>query len=220
MKRTIKYKNVVISSLPGSGRSTLARLLHEKLPGWTLFSGGEFMRQYAIENGFLRNNNLLHHSAAVYTENFDRKVDMGMRDWLINRKNMIIESWLCGFLAQGIANTLKILLICEDSLRIDRVANRDNVKVSEAKANLKERISTNVSTWSRMYKKEWKDWVIDKGVLTAKEGINYWDPRLYDLIIDTYQYSKEETFTIAYQTLCHGVKEKFHVSSEWRSKKW
>ena len=211
----VKYKNIIVSSLPGSGRSTLARLLHKKLEGWTFFSGGEFMRQYAIENGLFKGDNLLHHSAVVYGDDFDRKIDLGMREWLLKKEKMIIESWLCGFLAQNVPDTLKILLVCKDALRIDRVANRDNVKVTEAKANLKQRIKLNVDKWNRMYKTEWQNWVVDKGKMSSKEKVNYWDHRLYDLVIDTYAYSKEETFDIAYEAVKRGVKEKFVVSEEW-----
>ena len=212
----LKYRNVVISSLPGSGRSTLARLLHEKLSDWTLFSGGEFMRQYAIEKGLFKGDSLLHHCAAHYDKNFDRKVDIGMREWLIHKEKMIIESWLCGFLAQGVSDTLKILLVCNDALRIDRVANRDNVKVKEAKKNLKERINTNVTLWTKMYQKEWKDWVVRKDLIDAKEGVKFWDQRLYDIVIDTYMYSKEETFNIAYEALTQGVINKYQVSDGWK----
>ncbi|KKP69814.1 hypothetical protein A2X44_05075 [candidate division CPR3 bacterium GWF2_35_18] len=212
----LKYQNIVISSLPGSGRSTLARLLHKKLSDWNLFSGGGFMREYAIEKGLFKGDSLLHHSAATYGEDFDRKVDMGMREWLVKKEKMIIESWLCGFLAQNVPNTLKILLVCKNSLRIDRVANRDNVRVREAKKNLKERMNINVQKWTQMYHKEWNDWVVKKKLIDSKEEINFWDERLYDLVIDTYMYSKEETFNLAYEALSKGITNKYQVSDEWK----
>lgn len=218
MNSTSLYNNVIISSLPGSGRSTLAKLLHEKFSDWEIFSGGEFMRAYAIEQGLFKDDSLLHHPASVYDEDFDRKVDFGMREWLETKNHMIIESWLCGFLSQGTKDTLKILLVCKSSLRIDRVANRDASTITAAKKNLKERVETNVSKWKKMYSKEWNEWVVAKGLMKKEEEVNYWDSRLYDLVIDTYQYSKEETFGIAYDALMHGVKEKFHVSEEWMKK--
>lgn len=215
MTKQFQYKNVVISSLPGSGRSTLAKLLHGKLQGWEFFSGGGFMRQYAIDKGFFKDNTLLHHFATVYTDDFDRQVDLRMRRWLQKKGKMIIESWLCGFLAQGIPGTLKILLVCKKALRIDRMANRDEVKVSVAKENLEKREESNCIKWNKIYAKEWQNWIVKKKIIGENEPINYWNEKLYDLVIDTYNHSKEETFKVAYNALMNGVQEKYQVSEEW-----
>lgn len=212
-----KYKNVVISGLPGTGESTLMDFLKSELTGqgWTTFSGGGFMRQYAIENGFFDPKNKGHHSALVYGEDFDRKVDFGMRQWLEEKEKMIIESWLAGFVAQGVSNVLKILLVCKKSLRIDRIVNRDELSVNEVKENIEEREEKNVQKWIKMYQKEWQEWIVNRGIMKKDESIDFWDNRLYDLVIDTYRFSKRETFEIALQVLKEGVKQKYYVSEEW-----
>ena len=69
----MKYRNVTISGLPGSGSSTLGRSLAQRL-GWEYFSGGEFMRNYAIEKGLLKPELKIHHLATVYDDEFDRHV--------------------------------------------------------------------------------------------------------------------------------------------------
>jgi hypothetical protein len=60
-----------------------------KFDGWKGFSGGEFMRAYAAEKGLFDSSNKLHHDATVYNDDFDRQVDMGMREKLQTEKNAL-----------------------------------------------------------------------------------------------------------------------------------
>jgi cytidylate kinase len=134
------YHNITISGLPGNGSTTLLRLLKEQLAkdGWQGFSGGEFMRDYAAKKGlFDANSNKFHHDATVYDEAFDREVDFGMRTKLEKDEKWILESWLSGFFAQQVPGTLKVLLRCsDDAVRIDRIVNRDDISVAEAKEHI------------------------------------------------------------------------------------
>lgn len=192
MKR--KYFNVTISGLPGSGSTTLLNGLKEVLQfdGWKGFSGGEFMRSYALEKGIFKENEGLHHSATDYEDDFDRKIDMGMREKLQTEKQWIIESWLSGFLAQGVEGTLKVLMTCSDeAIKIDRVVNRDRITVIDAKTNMRDRYEANLNKWARMYAKEWQEWVVKPGTLPATAEIDFWDPKLYDVVIDTYSQNQE-----------------------------
>src|SRR5258706_10750565 len=97
------YRNITISGLPGSGSTTLLKLLKKELEpqGWKGFSGGEFMRAYALEHGSFQEQEGLHHDSSHYSDDFDRQVDMDMRHKLETENHWIIESWLSGFLAQG-----------------------------------------------------------------------------------------------------------------------
>lgn len=190
------YRNIVISGLSGTGTTTLFNNLKKKFPDWYFFSGGEYMRQYAIKQGLFDPKNKTHHKATVYSDDFDRQVDFKMRKDLQEKEKLIIESWLCGFMAQGIPGVLKILLICDDALRIDRIVNRDGLTVSQAKKHIREREAENLKKWIRMYSSQWKEWVVEKGIVRPEEPINFWDPRLYDLVIDTYSHSKEETLNL------------------------
>jgi cytidylate kinase len=192
----MNYKNITISGLPGGGSTTLLKQLRENLEfdGWRGFSGGEFMRAYALEKGLFKENGGLHHSAADYEEEFDRTIDMGMREKLENEEKWILESWLSGFMGQGVAGTLKVLVYCsDDAVRVDRIVNRDKVTADQALENMRKRTSANISKWSRMYAKEWQEWVIGTGKATATERINFWKPELYDVVIDTYSMNQEQT---------------------------
>ena len=194
-----KYQNVTISGLPGGGSTTLLKLLKEELglDGWRGYSGGEFMRAYALEKELFDPTTGFHHAATDYEDDFDRKIDMGVREKLQAEKKWILEAWLSGFLAQGIDGILKILVFCSnDAVRIDRVVNRDGVSIAEAKQHIIERYKKNLEKWSRMYGREWHEWVVKAGIVGEGEPIDFWNPNLYDVVIDTYATNKEDTLKI------------------------
>lgn len=199
------YLNITISGLPGSGSTTLLRELKEHLQfeGWTGFSGGEFMRAYAQEQGLLDPaTGKLHHDATAYGDDFDREVDYGMRARLTTGQGWILESWLSGFLAQGVPNVLKVLLHCsDDAVRIDRIVNRDEVSIEAAKEHTLGRAHKNIDKWTRMYAQEWQDWVVAAGRASTDEPIDFWKPELYDIVIDTYSTNKQDTFNTVLNAL-------------------
>lgn len=189
------YRNITISGGVATGTSTLLVHLRDcsTFENWEFFSGGEFMRKYAQEKGLFSKDSLIHHNASAYDEAFDREVDFGMRKRLTEKEHQMFEAWLSGFFAQKIPGTLKVLLYCsDDAVRVDRVANRDGISVEEAKQHLKEREQSNFTRWQQIYAKEWKEWV-------GKPKIDFWSPEIYDLVIDTFSHSKEETFEAVLQ---------------------
>ncbi|MBD3250466.1 MAG: AAA family ATPase [Candidatus Pacebacteria bacterium] len=199
-----KYKNITISGLPGSGTTTLLNKLREELKfeGWTGFSGGEFMRQYAVEKGLYDNEKKIHHDAEAYAEEFDRQVDFGIREKVGEEENWIIESWLSGFMAQGMPDVLKILVICsDDSVRVDRIVNRDEVTVEEAKKHIEERYQKNLRKWQRMYAQQWQEWVVQAGKAESSEPIDFWKPELYDMVIDTYSANKQQALDLVLEAM-------------------
>jgi cytidylate kinase len=198
------YKNVTISGLPGCGSTTLLRNLREALEpkGWHGFSGGEFMRAYAAEKGLFDDSNKLHHDATVYGDEFDRQVDLGVREKVQTQEGWIIESWLSGFFAQQVPGTLKVLMTCSaDAVRIDRIINRDGVDVEMAKQHLHERKEKNETKWRRLYADLWKEFVVQPGTLPADAVIDFWNPTLYDLVIDTFSTSRTDALDQVLHTL-------------------
>ncbi len=177
--RPLKYSSIAISGPPGAGRSTLLRNLKHYLEpqNWEFFSGGDWSRQFAVKGGAHDPNDPLHHKATDYGEDIDHQIDAAMRAKLSDPNvHVAVESWIAGWNMRGLPHVLKILLICNDALRIDRIVNRDNISVDEAKLHLREREDANITKWKRMY------------------GVdNFWDPSHYDLVIDTYSSGPMET---------------------------
>jgi len=183
-----KFKNITISGLICTGTSTLSQLLIEKL-GWEHWNAGQFFRDYCKEHGLKLEN------TSDRSDDLSRQVEYGMRKDLKEKKGQLMEAWLSGFVAQGIKGALKVLLVCDDSLRVDRYVNREGVSVKEAKELIKKREFENAKKWSRVYEKERGEWIDKKnqGLRTKDGHFDFWDPKLYDLVIDTYSNSREET---------------------------
>lgn len=187
------YRNITISGLPGAGSTTLGKHLAKHL-GFQYHSGGDFMRQYAIDNGYFDPKQSVHHAATAYPDDFDRKVDYEMRSNLLDKSGYVYESWLSGFLAQGATDVLKILVYCsDDGVRVDRIANRDDISIEEAKEHIFNREQKNLAKWINMYTPEWNEWVVESGKMKKEDPIYFWNSELYDLAIDTYRLGKEET---------------------------
>jgi cytidylate kinase len=85
---------------------------------------------------------------------------------------------------RGQQHVLKVLLTCDEALLIDRIVNRDNITVEEAKKHMRVREDANFAKWKRMY-----------GVT------DFWDPKYFDLVINTYSHGPKETLNIVLQAL-------------------
>lgn len=178
MEQHFKYRNIVLSGRPGAGRTTLFTNLQLILKplGWKFFSGGEFSRQYAIEHKLFDPTNTFHHNASIYSDEIDLKIDIEMRKKLEKEDHFVVESWIAGYNMRNVPGILKVLLVCDEALLIDRIVNRDNLTVEQAKHNIREREEKNLTKWKRMY-----------GVS------NFWAKNYYDLVIDTYSSGPMET---------------------------
>lgn len=185
--RALKYSSVAISGRPGAGRSTLLKNLKPYLTrlGWETFSGGDWARQFAIQTGKHKAQDVTHHKATDYGDEIDHQIDAAMRKKLTDpNTHVAVESWIAGWNMRGLKHVLKVLLICDDALRIDRLVNRDGLTVEKAKAHINEREQANLTKWKRMY------------------GVNdFWDPKYYDLIINTYSHGPTETLELVLQGL-------------------
>jgi cytidylate kinase len=185
--KPLKYSSVAISGRPGAGRSTLLKNITPivKPLGWEIFSGGDWARQFAIKTGKHKADDPTHHKATDYGDDVDHKIDAAMREKLSNpNTHVAVESWIAGWNMRGLKHVLKVLLMCDDALRIDRVVNRDTISVDAAKQHLKDREDANIAKWKRMY-----------------GATDFWDPKYYDLVINTYSHGPLETRDLVLQAL-------------------
>ncbi len=162
------YRNITISGLVCTGTTTLSKLLADKL-GWERSSTGELFRKYCNEH------NLPLEETSLRPDCVTVEIDGMVKEKLQKENNMIMEGWLTGFLARGLKDVFKILLVCNEALRIDRLVNRDGKTVEEAKKEIEIRERENFKKWTRIY------------------GVSdFWEPKYYNLTIDTYENSKEQ----------------------------
>lgn len=167
----LKFSNITISGGVAVGKSTLINNLISYLSpyGWKFKSVGEIHREFLKDN--------VMPEATKVTDDFDRAIESKVEQILQTEKKWIIQAWLSGFIARNIPSTLRVLLICKNnSLRVDRVANRDNITVDEAKQFISKRELGNLSKYKRLY-----------------GDYDFWDPKYYHLVIDTYSSGQLET---------------------------
>jgi predicted cytidylate kinase len=167
-----KYRLITISGKIAVGTTTLTKNLVNSLH-WKHINIGAIQRNHDRRFKFKENEM----GAFSRTDDHEKKIDAITQQMLKVEKEIIYEGWLTGFFARAYNDILKVLLTCShDDIRVDRVANRDNVTVEQAKDWIKQRESENVNKWKRLYGK-----------------YDFWDPKYFDLVIDTYKTGPLET---------------------------
>lgn len=167
-----KYRLITISGKIAVGTTTLTKNLIHTL-GWKHINIGAIQREYDRKLSLHENKN----GALLRTDDHEKEIDNRTEEVLKTEKKIIYEAWLSGFFARNYKDILKVLLICShDDIRVDRVANRDNVSVKQAKHWIKQREKENIDKWQKLY-----------------GDFNFWDHKYFDLVIDTYKTGPMET---------------------------
>lgn len=172
---------LTISGLHGTGKSTIAKLITEKL-GLQYYSTGKAFRDLAQEM------NMTLEKFSEYAEKnpeIDKELDSKIIG-IARKGNIIIDSQLSGYILKSIAD-FKILLICPLEIRIKRMAERDNVNYKLKLRETEIREKTELERFKRLYN-------ID---LSDQEEIQ----DLYDLIIDTENLTIEDVLEKILSTL-------------------
>ena len=167
----LRYENITISGGVATGKNTLLNNLKPYLEsnGWKFTSGGQLLRDFAKE--------YVQPLASLADKKFHNQLDARTKRLLTKNSHYVIEAWLAGFMARDLNNTLRVLLICTDhALQIDRVANRDKITIDQAKKFIKELQEVNFKEWRKIY-----------------GNYNFFDPKYYTLVIDTYSSGPLET---------------------------
>lgn len=196
MKTPISFpgiRNITISGRIGTGKTTLANHLAEAL-GWDELDGGKITRQFTKEKGFHIKD------TEKRPDEFDLALEERIKKILREEKNHVIQSHLAGFDAQGIEGVYKVLVICRNkegkdktSVRIDRLMNRDNLGMAEAKEEVIERERQNLEKFRRLYAKNDNNWF-------------YWDDKYYDLVVNTFSLNQKEALDFVLKNI--GFKNK------------
>ncbi len=159
---------ITISGLPGSGTTTVARLLSAEL-SMELISAGEMFRQLAAD----RQLHLAQFSKlAEEKDDFDRWIDEKQCEEGMKRDNVIIEGRLSGFLLH--AADLKIWLKAPEEVRARRIATREHISYEAAISAMRARERSERTRYMRYY------------------GIDLNDLTGYDLIIDSSRWTERD----------------------------
>lgn len=158
---------ITISGPPGSGKSTLSKLLSARF-GLELVSMGDIFRKLANDNCMsLDEFGML----AKCNDEIDRKLDETQKKIGMEKDNIILEGRLSGFLVDA---DLKVWLKAPLELRTERIAKRENKPVSSVIKETSEREECERVRYLNYY------------------NIDIRDLSLYDIVIDSSRLSPEE----------------------------
>lgn len=167
---------ITISGPPGSGTTTVAKKLSEKL-GYPVISAGEVFRKLAKEHGMSLEE------FSKYAESnpeIDNLIDKKQREEALKYENVIVEGRLSGWMVPA---NLKVWIYCDREIRVQRIARRENkpVEVVRRETELREELE------KRRYIKFY--------------GINIEDRSLYHLMINSARFNADQIAEIILKTV-------------------
>lgn len=157
----MSYSKITISGRICTGKTTLFWGLQEELI-WPTFSTSQYFRDRA------RTHQLVLEKAEEQNDTLTKKVDYRVADMLQKSGNLLVEGWMAGLMANDYRGILKILLTCDDHVRIERFAQREKVSLEEAKKRIADRETNLFNRLTNIYQRN-----------------DFVEPKNYDLVLDT-----------------------------------
>ncbi len=158
---------ITISGPPGSGKSTLSKILSVRL-GLELVSMGDIFRKCAHDRCISLEE---FGQIAKCNEKIDREIDEMQKKIANEKDDILIEGRLSGFLVDA---NLKVWLKAPLEIRAQRIAKREGKQVSKAMAETSEREECERERYLKYY------------------SININNLSVYDIIIDSSRWNPEE----------------------------
>ena len=125
----LKFENITISGKIAVGTTTLAKNL-EKALSWKRINVGAIQREFDRVHHIHENKQ----GAVSRSDEHEQAMEAMTKDMLQKESHLIYEAWLSGFVARDVTSALRVLLICShEDIRVDRVVNRENITIEEAK---------------------------------------------------------------------------------------
>jgi CMP/dCMP kinase len=160
---------ICISGDAASGKTTAAKRVRDRLPGWTIVSTGARFREYCRERGI--DPQQISHLG----DDFHRAADERMRAELAAGERLIAEARLVGYLARDMDDALRVFCDCPPEVRAGRFREREpEFTMEEARRRVAERDRADTENLRHLY------------------GIDYHDPAYYHLVLDTSVLSPDE----------------------------
>ena len=161
---------ITISGLPGTGKTTVAKLLEKRL-GLRYVYSGEIFRGMAKKQGM----SLEEFGAYCETHReIDEELDRFQLE-ILRKGNVILEGRISGWIAhRNNVPAVKVLLETAIDVRTGRIVKREQGNIEERKKEILKREKSEASRYKKYY------------------GIDVYDTSIYDVIIDVSKKTPEE----------------------------
>jgi cytidylate kinase len=161
---------ITISGLPGSGKTTVARLVAVALGLEHVYAGNIFRRQAEAAGLSLQE----YLRRAETDPSIDRQLDDRMRE-RARAGSAVLEGRLAAFMArQAGTPALRVYLHASEAVRAARITNREGGATTERLSEIQAREASDHARYRDLY------------------GVDYHDHREYDVVMDTDAQSPEE----------------------------
>lgn len=182
---------MTISGLPGSGKSTIAKLLATKL-GYERHSTGDFQRQIVKEHGLSYEE-----YAKLYVKipQLDDVVDSRIIKFGKEKDNFVMDSWMAGLF---IPHSFKVFLKAELNTRTYRIFNdtTNKIRMDVEKGMSIEKTRKDIQLRDYANRQRWIE----------KYNFDYADESYYNLVIDTTDEEPEEIAKIILKKVKYWLK--------------
>ncbi|OGY24345.1 MAG: hypothetical protein A2172_00580 [Candidatus Woykebacteria bacterium RBG_13_40_15] len=171
-----KYQNIIVSGDVGTGTSTLAKGLAEKL-GWQFFSAGDFFRAYH------KNHNIPLWDKSSIPDEVDKKIDQEIFEKLQTKKEIVVDSHYSAWFARNLPSNFRILLVCDKEVATKRILARQHTH-KETPREIEERRHQLRAKFKKLYSND-----------------NYENPKFFNLVLDTGKNNIPQTIELALEGL-------------------
>ncbi|HDD57465.1 MAG TPA: cytidylate kinase [Thermoplasmatales archaeon] len=165
---------ITISGAPGSGTTTVAKILRDQLKIKYVYAG-EIFRKEAERYGMSLQD------FGKYCEEhpeIDKKLDE-LQKKILKKGNVILEGRIAGWIAhRNNIPALKVLIEADEKTRVERIIKRESGDFEEKRREMLEREQSEAKRYKNYY------------------GIDVGDKSIYDLVIDSTNKTPEEVASI------------------------
>jgi CMP/dCMP kinase len=159
---------IIISGMPGAGKSSTADIVAKKLK-YDRLSTGDIQRELAKERGMTITE---WGEAEMKDKKYDIMVDDRVKEILEKKDKFVLDTWIGAFFAMGNPRCVKVFLDCDENECARRRAPQKRTEEAfetpeKAIEDMRRRIANNRERWLKYY------------------NYDFMDTSIYDLIIDT-----------------------------------
>ncbi|WP_456468859.1 (d)CMP kinase [Archaeoglobus sp.] len=152
---------ITISGLPGSGTTTVAKIVSKKL-GLKLISAGDVFRQFASKKGMTVEE---FSKYAEQNPDIDKLIDKTQQELAEAEENVVVEGRLSGWFVKDA--DLRVWIFADPEIRYRRIAQREGKDLAIARHETRLREDLEKRRYQKFYSIDINDWTIYDIILNS-----------------------------------------------------